>query len=71
MEVDSLTARQVDREHDALGFIGGPEALRKRYTNTNAFLARLVQLKDAPGSIEVYALSALRWALETSKSHCR
>ena len=32
--------------------------------NNNAFLARLVQLNDAPEGVEIFALSALRWGLE-------
>lgn len=32
--------------------------------NGNAFMARLVHLKDAPDYIEIYALAALRWGLE-------
>ena len=60
----AATARQVDRDADTLGLLGGRVGLRERYMNSNAFLARLVNLKDAPPSIEIYALSALRWGLE-------
>lgn len=60
----AVTARQVDRDADSLGLLGGREGLRERYMNGNAFLARLVNLEDAPALIEVYALAALRWGLE-------
>ena len=69
MKLLAVTARQVDRDADTLGFMGGSEALRERYMNSNAFLARLVQLKDAPESIEIFALAALRWGLENGESY--
>lgn len=68
MKLIAVTARQVDRDADSLGFLGGRKGLRERYTNGNAFLARLVNLKGAPESIEIYALAALRWGLEGGES---
>ena len=65
----AVTARQIDRDADTLGLMGGKEVLRQRYMNSNAFLARLVHLKDAPEFIEIYALAALRWGLEKGESH--
>ena len=67
MQLTGATARQVDRDSDTLGFLGGRKGLRERYMNCNAFLARLVSLKDAPKLIEVYALAALRWGLESGE----
>ena len=62
-KITALTARPVDLNHDTLGQLGGPDALREQYLRTNVFLARLVHLPGAP-DYELYALLALRWALE-------
>lgn len=58
-----MPARAVDVKNDTLGKFGGPDTLREQYLRTNAFLARLVYLPNAP-DYEIYALMALRWALE-------
>ncbi|KAL8930404.1 MAG: hypothetical protein Q9208_000587 [Pyrenodesmia sp. 3 TL-2023] len=62
-EIEALTVRAVDIEGDTLGQLGGTDGLAQQYMNQNAFLARLIQLPEAP-DCDIFALLALRWGLE-------
>ncbi len=62
-EIEALTVRAVDIEGDTLSQLGGMHGLAEQYMNQNAFLARLVQLPDAP-DCDFFTLLALRWGLE-------